>query len=506
MEETKKIEPHTPYMTLLWSVLAFLFPVTAYMYQVMWKETQKETVKKGKWAAILGASLQILFVLVVILMTLLNSQPDSLTFLGISLRGFLFYVCFFFALEGTATLIFAHEYVVRHDGEEETKFFQIGRKIAIAETTLFSIISVYLIDAVLKTPLPKGIPFSSDKPTVAFYALFILFGAVMSLLIASNKIHKQGGRRDTLETIFYVAFPMGLVGARAWWVISEWNRTLAGNHTLAAILDVRSGGLAVQGGVLLGAWVGVWMYVEMKKKLSTFKILDAAIPGILIAQAIGRLGNFTNIEVYGQVADPSKWWFLPQIIIQQYESGLGHFVVPLFFVEALLNVAGYFFITYVLGGLLKKWLNDGDLAFSYLVWYGCVRFAIEPLRDQEYIMGTSQQMSIVFVALGVGLILLSHLLTWIRKKNPQLDENFLSWRRKVASQMEEKSKTSKILCSLPIIGGFYYGFYRFVKGHYYTGISWIIVGSILGWALDLYYIVTDKTLLMSKEKMSEEHV
>lgn len=499
MEEEKiEIKKHDPYVSLLWTILAFIFPMTEYMFYVMWKEKgqYEETEKKAKLAAIAGSALQIILILVTSIYGLINGE----TFFDTTLRSFLFYVFLLYALESTSVLVFAHEYVVKFEDYQETKIFKLGRKIAVALTTIFSILMVYQMDAVMKTPLPKGFPLNAERPTIAFYALFILTGALVSLLIASNKIHKLGERRDFLEKIFYIAFPMGLVGARAWWVISEWNRSLANNHSLKAIFDVRSGGLAVQGGVLLGAFVGIWILTEMKKEISSMKVIDAAIPGILIAQAIGRLGNFTNIEVYGAASDPAKWWFLPQIIVNQYMNGLGHFVVPLFLVEAMLNILGYFLITYIVGGLLKKWVVPGAQAYCYLIWYGTVRYILEPLRDEEYIMGTSGRMSLVFILLGIGLLLVTHVISYIRKKNPQLDTSFIEKRKAMSEKMDNRSKTFKILMSLPLINGFYYGFYRFVKGHYYSGFAWIIFGSVIGWIFDLYFILKERTLWMSKEK------
>ena len=70
----------------------------------------------------------------------------------------------------------------------------------------------------------------------------------------------------------------------------------------------------------------------------------------------------------------------------------------------------------------------------------------------------------------------------------------------MSEKMDNRSKTFKILMSLPLINGFYYGFYRFVKGHYYSGFAWIIFGSVIGWIFDLYFILKERTLWMSKEK------
>lgn len=492
MEITNVKKEHEKYISWFWTIIAFLFPVSEYMFYNMWDKDYEKTTKKTKLSSIIGACTQ---VLLIIILSCLLSFSSSFLLGTLTTRSFLFYVSLFYSLESASGLIFAHVLYVNNPMKTENKIYKLFRYLFIALTTIFGVLAVYEMDAVI-IDIPKGIPFDSQSPTIAFYAIFILFGAAMSYLIASNKIHKLGGPRDMLEVVFYIAFPLGIVGARAWWVISEWNRSLAGSHTFWDIINIRNGGLAIQGGVLFGAWVGVWHLIEKRRSISIFKLTDAIVPGILIAQAIGRLGNFTNVEVYGQVANASDWWFLPNVIVNQYMNSLGHFVVPLFLIEGLMNVLGYFVLTYIVGGLLKKWIEDGDISFGYLVWYGTVRMIMEPMRDEQFIMGTSVQMSIAFIVAGVLCIIINHLVRYLVRNNQTKVQGFNLWCQKVSQKMDEHSYYVKIIGCLPIINGFYYGFYRFIKGHYYTGVSWLIFGSVIGWIIDLYSVLTKKPLVM----------
>ena len=103
----------------------------------------------------------------------------------------------------------------------------------------------------------------------------------------------------------------------------------------------------------------------------------------------------------------------------------GEIHVPLFLIEGLLNVAGYFFLTYVVGKLLKKWTVPGDVALGYLIWYGTVRAILEPMRNPAYIMdkNISVWMSIAFVIVGVLGVVVVHLLHWKRVfKRDQYDD------------------------------------------------------------------------------------
>lgn len=499
MEEEKsqkKLQPHSSGISYLWALLSLLFPSVGYMLEILWQDTHLETTKKTKIAAYIGTALQGLFTLFQLVLVIILFANANFTLGHFPIRTCFFFWSLILSLEGTSFLFFNHFYYRKHYGEEKRKFFQFGQWFGIGLTVLFAILAVYHMDAVLTT-LPKGIPF--DNPKIAFYALFILIGAFTAYRIAANKARAEGYKPDIFETILYIAFPLGIVGARIWWVISEWNRQLT-SHDFLSIIDIRSGGLAIQGGVLLGAWVGMWFVAERRKQIPLLKATDLIVPGILIAQAIGRLGNFTNVEVYGAAANPESWSFLPRIIITQMQSKDGTFYVPLFLIEALANVLGYFVLTYGVGKGLKKWIKNGDLCFGYLVWYGTVRYVMEPLRDPEFIMGTSQQMSLVFIIVGIVLILINHLIHWWIKISVNKSEAILKWREKTSDKMDQMSKVGKILLSLPVINGFYYGFYRFIRGHRFIGITWIIIGSTIGWLIDLIYLAQNKPLLMSKFK------
>ncbi|MBR3675128.1 MAG: prolipoprotein diacylglyceryl transferase, partial [Bacilli bacterium] len=156
--------------------------------------------------------------------------------------------------------------------------------------------------------------------------------------------------------------------------------------------------------------------------------LDIAVPTIFIAQAVGRLGNFTNVEVYGQAVKVEGIWnILPSYVLQQMNlnngggalaDGMIH--VPLFLVEALLNLGGYFLIAYGVKNLLKKKLAPGDLLSSYFIWYGLVRFILEPLRDSNFNMGSDNSWSIcnslIYIITGVGGIICAHLYEAMKAK------------------------------------------------------------------------------------------
>lgn len=300
------------------------------------------------------------------------------------------------------------------------------QKVWVKQTKLATIISgvlsllflIVLLDgltynAILSFPLPKGFPFDHNPPLVAFYAIFILSGAVLVLFISDHEFYKKYGRHGILENVFYVAFPAGILGARLWFVAGQWNHPDYNfANDLLSIFAFRDGGLAIMGGAVFGIIVGVLFFILRRKEYSINFAFDVIVPTILIAQAIGRWGNFTNQEVYGGViTNINDWWFLPQFVKEQmYISG--SFRQPFFLIESVLNLTGYFVIRYGIGVGLKKFRKPLDMGLSYLVWYGVVRAIMEPLRDAAFNMGANGTWSVVnaltLVGVGVLLIVINH--------------------------------------------------------------------------------------------------
>ena len=496
MDEVQK--KSLSYVDILKLIVSFLFPAFSVGIYLNRKENDNDLMKKCKILAIVGLGVELLALLVILLI-----GPSAFTG-TLSFRGLLFWFFIFFLVQSAGTLIWLQRIYINHKEKTQNKFYLIGKYVLVAVTVITSILAVYHLDAVIDL-VPQGISIDgglhfvyardAEQPLIAFYALFILGGAAVSYIVATNKAAEYGHPRNIFETLVLIALPMGIIGARLWWVISEWNRQLANDQTLHGILNFRDGGLAVQGGVLLGVFAGVWYVIEKKREIPILRATDVIIPGILLAQAIGRLGNFTNVEVYGAQADPSSWSWLPNIVVNQFVLTEGKFFVPLFLIEALLNVLGYLVITYGVGKLLKGIIKEGDVTACYFIWYGVVRFIMEPLRDSEFIMGTSVQMSAAFIAIGLILIIINHTVRYLIDKN-KLPSG--EWKDKYLSWIRSKNEMVQILFALPIIDGVVYGLYRIARGHYFSGVVWFVFGAVIGWIFDLFCLFLKKPLVMSK--------
>ena len=293
----------------------------------------------------------------------------------------------------------------------------------------------------LSYPLINGLSFDkgfvtpkTGKPNVAFYALCILGGAVLVYFLCDHYYYKEYGKHGLLESTFFVGFPAGIIGARITYVIGEWNSTTNGlsfaervsNGEWWAPLAIWEGGLTILGGAVVGIIIGLAWFKYRNKDKSVFLAADILVPSILIAQAIGRWGNFFNCEVHGYAVDEAAWRWLPEIIFRNAhfsDSAVGELVgkiyVPLFFIEAIINMLGYFVLAHVFGKALRKHTELGDLGCGYIVWYGLTRLFLEPLRDPNYKMGEkgfwSWTWSMVFVVVGTLLIVVNHIIRYILK-------------------------------------------------------------------------------------------
>ena len=299
--------------------------------------------------------------------------------------------------------------------------------------------------------LPNGISFTQgfvrpdkgDRPNIAFYALCILSGAVFVYFLCDHKMYLEYGKHGTLDATFLIAFPAGILGARIAYVIGNWK--LDGFDARVArgewwsIFAIWEGGLTILGGAIAGILVGVLVYMKTNKGRSIFRAVDIIVPTILIAQAVGRWGNFFNCEVHGGLVPEEYWGWLPRIIFNNahYSSAIGngwakegYLYAPLFFIEFLVNLFGYFVIAHLFGIKLKKITAPGDLAFGYVIWYGFTRVFMEPLRDSAFNMGQdgywSWFWSLMFVAVGTLLIAVNHTVRYVLAQRNNKETNSFS--------------------------------------------------------------------------------
>lgn len=274
-----------------------------------------------------------------------------------------------------------------------------------------------------ENPLANGISFKTGltypghgSPNIAWYAIMILAGAVLVYFYCDHQFYKEYGKHGLIESTFFIALPAGIIGARIFYVIGNFKTEFLGQEWWK-VFAIWEGGLTILGGALTGIVVGVLSFMHANKGYNIFLAVDIILPSILVAQAIGRWGNFFNCEVHGVEVSAKYFAWLPKIILNncQYSESMssassGNIYTPLFLIEGMLNILGFFILSHVFGKALRKYTELGDIACGYFIWYGLIRAILEPLRAEPYIMNNSWSWfwSLAFIAGGVLAIILNH--------------------------------------------------------------------------------------------------
>ena len=227
-------------------------------------------------------------------------------------------------------------------------------------------------------PDPK-ILLSIGNIHVTWYAVFILTGALIAYALSLRTLKKWGYDSEMLENFFVPMLLIAIIGARLYYVIFEWERYVADPIRIFYIWE---GGLAIHGGLIAGVAFGLWYFRRMK--VDGLRVMDAIFPNILIAQALGRWGNFINQEAFGRVVSESYYQGWPSFIKDQMYIG-GQYREPTFLYESLANLLGFALITFVYRKHGRR--KRGDLAWAYCAWYGAVRFVIESMRSDALMAG-----------------------------------------------------------------------------------------------------------------------
>jgi phosphatidylglycerol:prolipoprotein diacylglycerol transferase len=271
-----------------------------------------------------------------------------------------------------------------------------------------------------------------------WYGAIIAIGFILAVLYASRRTKVFGYTQDNLVDMLIISVPLAVIIARLYYVVffrdgDGVNPYFDGVHDLKDIVSLRQGGLAIYGGVI-GGTLGVIIYSKWKK-VKAAAMADLGALGMLIGQAIGRWGNFTNREAYGtQTTVP---WRMG--LTNAYGTWYYH---PTFLYESLWNIIGFLILHFY----SKKRKYDGEIFLGYIAWYGLGRCLIEGLRtDSLYIGSTGLRVSQLIGLLT--FLLASGLMLYIRMaKHPDPEDLFVNRDKKaeaLAKEAKEKEEQLK---------------------------------------------------------------
>jgi prolipoprotein diacylglyceryl transferase len=206
------------------------------------------------------------------------------------------------------------------------------------------------------------------------YALCIIVGIVVGMVIATRRWRARGGTSDTMEMVVAVAVPCGIVGARLYHVATDYHLYFGPGRNPVDALKIWEGGLGVWGAIAGGA-LGAWL-VARRRQIRFLALLDTVAPGLLVAQAIGRLGNWFNQELFGR---PTTLPWALEIDPEHRPAGFEQFDTfhPTFLYELVWNLAAAVVLV-LLDRRLR--LGHGKVFALYVLLYTAGRFWIEALR------------------------------------------------------------------------------------------------------------------------------
>ncbi len=254
----------------------------------------------------------------------------------------------------------------------------------------------------LSIPSPEIQYFDIGPFRIHIYAICIIAGISVAAIVSANRLAKRGGEKGAALdfTVWAVAF--GIVGARVFHVLTHWSDYFGADRDPLAVFAIWNGGIAIFG-ALIGGALGVF-FASRLTGIRFLSFADALVPGLLLAQALGRLGNYFNHELFGEPTT-LPWGLEIAPNNPAYPIGLpyGTLFHPTFLYEMLWNFLGVVVLLIVEKKLRPRW---GKFFAMYLVWYGIGRLIIEGMRvDPSFIvflgLRTNQVMAIISILLGV---------------------------------------------------------------------------------------------------------
>lgn len=254
------------------------------------------------------------------------------------------------------------------------------------------------------------VAFNLGPLSVRWYGIIIAVGIWLGYFVAQRALVKAGLHKDTLVDIIFYSALFGFIAARIYFVIFQWPYYA---ENPGEIIKIWHGGIAIHGGLIGGFIAGV--IVCKVKNLNPFQIGDIVAPSIILAQGIGRWGNFMNHEAHGGPVSRAflEQLHLPNFIIENMYIN-GQYYHPTFLYESIWDVAGFIILVNI-----RKHLKLGETFFLYLTWYSIGRFFIEGLRTDSLMLTSNirvaQLVSILLILISISLIVYRRI-----KYNPPL--------------------------------------------------------------------------------------
>ena len=247
------------------------------------------------------------------------------------------------------------------------------------------------------------IAFNIGPFDITWYSIFILVGIILAGILINSEAKKYNIPTSFVTNLVFWCVVFGLIGARIYYVL--FNLDYYTSYPIE-IIKIWNGGLAIHGGIIAGL---ITLVIYCKKYgVNILKMLDIVAPALLLAQGIGRWGNFFNGEAHGSIVSRAylEGLHLPEFIIDGMHIG-GNYYHPTFLYESIFCLVGFFVLV---GFRTMKSTKLGNTTALYLIWYGILRFFIESLRTDSLMLGSlkmAQVVSIIMIIVGFVMFIIT---------------------------------------------------------------------------------------------------
>ena len=266
--------------------------------------------------------------------------------------------------------------------------------------------------------------------TVYWYGLITALAFLVIVIGILKDCSKYGIDRDHMIDLILITTPIGIIGARLYYVIVNWKQY---SQNPVEIFKIWHGGLAIYGGIIFGI-ITIYLFCRIKK-ISTLKILDHIVVYLVLGQVIGRWGNFVNQELFGPNTDLP--WGMTGNIIQRTIKNEDP-VHPLFLYESLWNLAAFFILLW----FRKRKKLDGEVFSLYMILYGGARFLIDRLRLDMRIgdVNINLLLGLIFVIAFTAVFILRRIR--IKPSEPEDTEYEPRRYREILDAVDEKESSA----------------------------------------------------------------
>jgi prolipoprotein diacylglyceryl transferase len=241
---------------------------------------------------------------------------------------------------------------------------------------------------------------------IYIYALCIIVGIVIAAIVTGQRLGRRGGEKGAVIDFTVWGVVLGIICARLYHVVTHWGDYIGAGKPFLEVFAIWNGGIAIFG-ALLGGAIGAFVASRLSG-IRFWSLADALVPGLLLAQAFGRLGNYFNHELFGGPTT-LPWGLQIESNNAAFPIGLpeGTLFHPTFLYEILWNVVGVFLLLFIERHVYLRW---GRFFGLYLVWYGIGRFWIEGMRvDPSFVLAglrTNQLAALGAIVLGLVIMVI----------------------------------------------------------------------------------------------------